>query len=163
MKKLLLLILVMPLMATQCEDRYYETNYEPVLMVRSELETSIKMVAPKPLTSTGKIYVKDNFLFIGEKFEGVHVIDNSDPLNPIPVGFITIPGNIDISIKGDIFYADNSVDLVAFRLVDKSIQILDRNIGVFPELAPPDGFGIPSEYTPQNRPPNTLIVKWIEK
>lgn len=132
-------------------------------MERSELASSIQWTDAKVIETPGKIYIKDNLLFINEKFEGVHVYDNSNPENPIALGFITIPGNIDISIREDIIYADNARDLVAFRVVNDDIQMLDRNMDVFPEMNPPDGLGIPYEYTEGQRPENTVIVKWILK
>lgn len=160
--------MALPLIFSSCYVEPNETNfnseYQPVLMERSALATSIKWVEPKMLGTSGKIYIKDDFLFINEKFEGIHVYDNSDPTNPIAKGFITIPGNVDISIRNDIFYADNARDLVTFRVVNNSsIELLDRNENVFPELRPPDVIGIPYEYLEENRPENTVIVKWILK
>lgn len=156
-----------PLIFSSCIVEPYETayqsEYQPVLMERSALATSIKWVEPKIIGTSGKIYIKDDFLFINEKFEGIHVYDNSDPTNPVAKGFITIPGNVDISIRNDIFYADNARDLVTFRVLNNSIEILDRNENVFPEIRPPDVLGIPSEYIEENRPENTVIVKWILK
>lgn len=169
MKNLNFLLLLLPFIFHSCiYDGEYDTNYysdyQPILMKRSDLANSIKWVDAREPVSTGKIYIKGDYLFINEKFEGIHVYDNSDPSNPIAKGFITIPGNIDISIREDIFYADNAKDLVAFRVVNNnSIQLLDRNENVFPELRPPDVFGIPSQYTEENRPENTVIVKWILK
>lgn len=168
MKKLTYLLGALPLILASCIGESYQTTYyteyEPILMERTELATSIKWVEPKIPGTTGKIYIKDNFLFINERFEGIHVYDNSDPTNPIAKGFITIPGNVDISVREDIFYADNARDLVAFRVVNNSsIELLDRNENVFPELRPPDVFGIPYQYTEENRPENTVIVKWILK
>jgi hypothetical protein len=162
-----LIFLVVALLFIQCEkfdsDYQRNTEYEPILIERSELEQSVKWLDSRELVNTGKIYIKDNYLFIGEKFEGVHIFDNTDPSNPIPLGFIAIPGNVDISIKGDIIYADNTVDLIAIQFQGNSIKVLDRNVGVFPEMRPPDNLGIPYEYTVENRPENTLIVKWIKK
>jgi len=58
-------------------------------------------------------------------------------------------------------YADNAVDLVAFTFDGNGIQVLDRNRDVFPELSPPDLSGyIPFEFTKEERPENTVIVRW---
>ncbi len=53
----------------------------------------------EPLVNTGKIYFKDNYIFINDKYEGIHIIDNMDSANPQNISYITIPGNTDISIK----------------------------------------------------------------
>lgn len=145
------------------EDYYLETRYRPVLMDRSDLEESIAFLPPQEQRAYGKIYRQDNLLFINEPFLGVHVVDNSDPRQPKKLGFIRIPGNIDIAMKGNYLYADNAVDLITLRWEGNGITVTDRNREVFPEYGPPDGEYVPSEYQQANRPPNTVIIKWEEK
>ncbi len=156
--------LALTLLLFSCIKEPYEepiSGYEAVLMERSELENSIRFDEPRKLNRAGKIYIKDNLLFINELFSGVHVYDNSDPTQPKVLGFINIPGNVDISIDGDIMYADNAVDLIALRFTGTQVEILDRNRNVFPELSPPDLPGyIPFQYTKGERPENTVIVRW---
>ena len=84
----------------------------PLVVNKAELRTSVTFIAPRPTETSGKIYAYDNYIFINEKYKGVHVIDNSNPENPSKIGFITIPGNVDISVKDDFLYADSVVDLV---------------------------------------------------
>lgn len=143
-------------------DYYYDSAYKPILMERNALENSIKLVDPQTINEFGKIYRYQNLLFINERFEGVHVIDNTDPSNPVNIGFITIPGNVDIAIKNDFIYADNAVDLIviSYDQAGQKVQVVDRNRDVFPELPAPDGY--PSSDL-NNRPENTVIVKWKEK
>lgn len=165
MKKLLLLVLIAPLL-TACPyetHTYHESAYKPVLMTRENLENSIELKSPKEIQNYGKIYVKGNLLFVNEKYEGIHVVDNSNPEKPNNIAFINIPGNIDISIKNDIIYADNAVDLVAIKYDGNTIQVVDRNRNVFPEYGTPDGLYLPNEYSEGNRPDNTVIVKWIKR
>tara|TARA_R110002050_G_scaffold98209_4_gene204163 strand:+ start:11204 stop:11599 length:396 start_codon:yes stop_codon:yes gene_type:complete len=131
-------------------------------MQREDLEKSIKLDGPRAIKDFGKIYIKDSLLFINEKYEGIHVVDNSDPSNPENLAFIVIPGSIDISILNDVIYADNAVDLVAFRYNGSDITLLDRNRNVFPELVPPQGEQYYFNYN-INRPENTVIVKWVLK
>ena len=159
-----LLYLTIPILMSGCGKQVeYEptSNFQPILMERDELERSITFTDPQPLVNAGKIYIKDHLLFINELYKGVHVYDNSNPSNPIALGFITVPGNVDISVDGNIMYADNAVDLVAFSFNSNGIQVLDRNRDVFPELSPPDLPGyIPFEFTKEERPENTVIVRW---
>jgi hypothetical protein len=140
----------------------YESAYTPVIMERPDLEQSIKLVGPQDIEEYGKIYIKDSLLFINEKFEGIHVVDNSDPSNPENLAFIVIPGNIDISIINDIIYADNAVDLVAIKYTGDKITIVDRNRNVFPELLPPDGDFFYYNYQ-DDIPENGVIIKWVTK
>lgn len=157
----LLRLLIPVLLLTACvEEPVTQTAYTPILMKRADLENSITVTGARKIKKAGKIYRKGTLLFINEKFEGVHVYNNADPANPIALGFITIPGNVDISIKNDIIYADNSVDLVSLRYTNNEIVELHRERNVFPEIVAPDMGSIPDEYLPENRPANTVIVNW---
>lgn len=131
-------------------------------MARPDLEKSIKLIEPQEINEFGKIYIKDSLLFINEKYEGIHVVDNSDPSNPENLAFIVIPGNIDISIVNDIIYADNALDLVAIKYTGDNVTIVDRNRNVFPELLPPDGGFFHNNYQ-DDIPENSVIIKWIAK
>lgn len=115
-------LLSLSLCLQSCTDECTETNnytyYEPVFTPLSVIRSSVAVIEPKPLTTVGKIYIKDNFLFVNDPGEGVHVIDNSDPASPVKKKFITIPGNYDISIRGNILYADSYIDLVALDISD---------------------------------------------
>ncbi|MBN1821663.1 MAG: hypothetical protein JXR31_00420 [Prolixibacteraceae bacterium] len=125
---------------TSCMDQYTEvfTAYSPVYMSYADLRSAVKETASRDLVNTGKIYFKDDYIFINERFEGVHIIDNSTPSNPVKVGFIEIPGNVDIAIKNNILYADSYVDLVAIDISDvNNIEEVDREEDVFPYTVPP--------------------------
>lgn len=145
-------------------DTYYDSVYTPVLMKREDLEKSIKLMESKDIKVPGKIYAKDNYLFISEKYEGIHVIDNSDPSKPVNTGFINVPGCIDIAIKGTSMYVDNAVDLVAIELSEyPKITVNERVTNIFPEILPPGYDYMPNKYLPGNRPSKTIIVKWIRR
>jgi hypothetical protein len=127
------------------------------------LENSVEMQEPAKLVKPGKIYIKDNYIYINEKYRGVHIINNSDPSNPVKEGFLRIPGCIDIAMKENILYADNAVDLIAFDLSGPSaIAVTKRITSVFPEHTPPGYARVPWNFSPGNRPANTIIVEWEE-
>lgn len=163
LNKLLPFILIV---FTAMDFGYYEDYcaYTPVLMKRTDFENSVYSTNAKTLKNPGKIYAKDNYLFINEKYEGIHIIDNSDPENPENVGFINIPGSIDMAIKENIMYVDNAVDLVAISLTNfPDIIVAKRIKNIYPELLPPGYSYIPSKYMAANRPKNTVIVNWTKK
>lgn len=138
--------------------------YEPIIMERSNLETSIDFIDNRALESAGKIYSYGKYILINEKYEGVHVYDNADPRNPVKTGFIKIPGCIDMAVKEGILYVDNAVDLVAIDINNLPEISLEKRIkGIFPELAAPDLGYVPFQYIEENRPDNTVIVKWVLK
>ncbi len=140
---------------------YRESQYIPVLMSRTELEKSIRYTDPHSLTQIGKIYTKGDYIFISQKYKGIHVIDNHDPANPINAGFIVVPGCLDMAIKGNSMYVDNATDLITIDLTTiPNLQVTGRIQSVFPELLPPDLTYLPNVFAAANRPENTVIIEW---
>lgn len=88
---------------------------------------NVQIVAAKPLSNPGKIYIKDQYLFIVEPNLGVHVIDNQDPAAPVPLVFISIPGTYDVAVKDSTLYANNATDLVALSIANPAqIRLVKR-------------------------------------
>lgn len=80
--------------------------------------SKVKSEEPRIFTNLGNIVIQGNFLFINEKRKGIHVIDNTDPNNPITVAFLNIPGNTEFNITGNYLYADNSIHLLTIDITD---------------------------------------------
>jgi hypothetical protein len=97
-----------------CEDSTYKEyeGYAPVYLSYNDLRASVKEVQDVDLKNPGKIYFKDNYIFIVEELEGIHVFDNTNPASPVKKAFVKLPGVVDISISGNTMYADSYVDLV---------------------------------------------------
>lgn len=130
-------------------------DYLPIFMERSELERSVSYeLGGRELVQPGKIYYKSPYIYINEKYKGVHVINNTDPANPRNEAFIIAPGCIDMAVKGNTLYLDNAVDLVAFNLETK--QVTERIKNVFPEPIPPNNY----YYEITNRPKDFVLVGW---
>jgi hypothetical protein len=81
-------------------------------MSYTELRASFQVNTGVELEKPGKIYFKDQYMYINEYQKGIHVVDLSDPSNPEIKAFISIPGNVDMAIKDNILYADSFIDLV---------------------------------------------------
>jgi hypothetical protein len=130
--------------------------YSPVIMQRAAFEVSIEFESPKPIVNSGKIYVKDQFLFINEKNGGFHIFDNSNPENPINIGFLKALGSSDLAIKNDIIYINNAVDLIAIQpdFSTSTITVTKRIPNTFPQLFSPDGI----QY--YNLQEDEIIVNW---
>ena len=133
------LLVLLVAFTSACTDKIFETftANAPVYMSYEELRAAVKMTSPREMNNPGKIYFKDNFIFINEKMEGVHVYDVTDPKNPQNKGFIEIPGNVDIAIKDNILYADSYIDLVSIDVSSFSaIKEVGRVQKVFPYTLP---------------------------
>ena len=156
-----LLFLVILVFNSSGDDFYNPSEYFPVLMERTELEKSVKFRDAQEIENPGKIYYKDQVIYLNEKYKGIHIIDNSNPELPKNIGFINLPGCIDIAIKNNSMFADNATDLVAIDISNiSSLKVTDRVKNVFPESTPPDLEYIPYMFSVSNRPSNTIIVGW---
>jgi len=106
---------------------------KPVYMSYSELRSGVQFEEPHALTEISRIYLYKSLMFMNERNQGIHIIDNRFPANPRPMAFVRIPGNLDISIRGDYLYADSYVDLVTLDLRDiNNIQEVTRQTDIFP-------------------------------
>lgn len=124
-----------------CMDKTIEkityTANVPVYMSYTEFRSSFKKSDPVEISQPGKIYFKDDYLFVNEIQKGIHVIDNADPANPKKVAFYEILGNVDIAIRGSILYADSYIDLVAIDISDiNRPKEVGRLKNIFPEVVP---------------------------
>lgn len=104
----------------------------PELMTKAEFRTSVEVLEPQNIDEAGKIYAYNDYIFVNDEFQGVHIIDNTNPESPTAIAFLKIPGNVDISIKNNYLYADSSVDLVVFDISNiNDIQPIERLEDVF--------------------------------
>lgn len=138
-----------------------EKKYIPVVISREQLESSFTVAEPKALINPGKIYHYGQYIFVTEMYSGIHIIDNADPSNPMPIKFLSILGCVDLAVKSDVLYADNAVDLLSISIADMNdIKLLNRVRDAFPEVLPPDHTSVPTEFSKANRPANSIIISW---
>ena len=119
-------------------DKNDDADYEfvqvatPQLMSKTAFRSSVEVIAPKTIEEPGKIYVYQDYIFVGDVHSGIHIIDNSDPKSPKAIKFIQIPGNEDISVKDNFLYADSATDLVVFDISDiNNVSIIEQLEDVF--------------------------------
>lgn len=135
-----------------CRNTY--KIYTPVMKRLSEVRQGIRSDAPQPMEQTGKIYVFGQYIFLNELQKGIHVIDNSVPAAPKNIGFIHIPGNADMAVKGNYLYADSYSDIVvldissptsvtAVRFVD---NVLKENRNYWGTATSADNVMVPVSY-----------------
>ena len=170
---LIILVLLIATACNQWDDGWQKPpkdvkGYKPVYITKQDA-FNVYAGDPEQLVKPGKIYIYGGYLFIVEKLKGIHVINNLDPSNPVPVAFLHIPGCNDVAVSAGILYADNVTDLVAFDINDlNNINLVKRLPGRFPHgvILYPDeadghyfecvdttkGFVINWEYTTLNDP-----------
>ncbi|MEX0856573.1 MAG: hypothetical protein WD016_00395 [Balneolaceae bacterium] len=129
-------LLLLPFFFAACDDQRVQiikwTELEPVYMTQEEFKKSVAMENSRELEKPGKIYFYDSYLFVNEINKGVHIIDNSNPAAPTNIGFINIPANKDIAVKGDLLYADSHTDFLVFNIEDiQNPELINRIENVF--------------------------------
>ena len=134
MKKIVFLLLIVLAWSCNEDDAQYETVSVgiPQFISKTEFRSLVDVQSPQPIQQSGKIYAFESYIFINDQFEGVHVIDNSDPSSPEAIAYLKIPGNEDISIKNNFLYADSAVDLLVFDISDiHNIELVENLENVF--------------------------------
>ncbi len=108
------------------------------------------------VSQTGKIYIKDNFIYLNDQNKGIHVYDNSNPSNPIKIAFLSIPGNLDIAIKDNTLYADMYSDLLAIDISNpRQAAITNKIENFFTGRSYVNGFpAIMNE---------NIVVQWLQR
>ena len=160
MRKIILLpFLVIIVFALQSclKDKITRTYsvFEPIYKSKAEVQAEIKSSTAVSITNPGKIYMYGNYIFLNEVNKGVHIIDNSNPANPVIKAFINIPGNVDIAVKGSTLYADLYTDLVVVDISDPLNATLKKVVPkIFPERVYASGFVVDS---------TKVIVGWTER
>jgi hypothetical protein len=124
--------------------------YTPVYALKSTVLANINGDPGTAINQTGQIYIKGSYIFLNEVDKGIHIIDNSNPSNPVQTAFLSIPGNLNIGVRNNILYADMYADLL-------SIDI--SNIHQAKVLGSLQGFWEARSYAP----PNEVIVSWSVK
>jgi len=138
------------------EDDFNEPQYKAEIMEREAFENSIQLLPARSVMKSGKIYIKDDYAFINEVNEGFHIFNYADASNPIPISFLKVPGATDLSIRNNVFYINQAVDLVtlAYQPTSNSYQFLYRNRNMFPQKQSPN-----FDFTPLTD--NQIIINWI--
>lgn len=124
-KKSHLLLFAVTLLFTACEKDFgsIEVTYTKATAIYGDL-TEIRntplLATAAPINNPGKVFVSNDLLLIGEEEKGIHIIDNSNPSNPVNQSFLNIPGNREYYVHGDYLYAESYYDMLKIDISDKS-------------------------------------------
>ncbi len=152
-------VLILCIMAFQFAPGH--VNYEPILMLRTDMEAAVKLGKPRDIESPGKLWIYNDLVFLIEQYKGIHIIDNLNPTTTKTIGFIQVDGCTDLTMKGNIIYANNAVDMIGIKgnANFSSIEIVTRHRNMLPIISSPEPWG--DYYFYEKLPENTVIVRWI--
>lgn len=120
----------------ECEATHVFIEFEPVYKTQSQIRSEITTEAARALKNPGKIYIYGDYLLVNEYNEGIHIINNKDPKNPINISFISIPGNVDMAVRSNMLYADHYIDLITINITNPaSAKVADVIENCFPAIA----------------------------
>ncbi len=165
--KQFLLPLFFLILLTACEIdtgtvQFPDGEVEGYYPVYEDQETSrIEVLPARGLSSPGKIYVHNQYLFVVDQGEGVHVINNNNPDEPQPVSYIAVPGAGDIAVKGTALYVSQIDDLVVINITNpENPEVVRKLEDVF--------YYDVNAYPPQNGvyyicpDPDKKVIKWVK-
>jgi hypothetical protein len=134
-------------------------EFTPVLLDRIAFENSVQIQPVQNIATSGKIYIKDNLMFVNDLNKGFHVYNYTNPNTPVKLGFIKILGATDLAIRDNTIYINQAVDLVTlnYNSANNTIQVLHRNKNVFPQKISPVG-----TYAYESNQ-NNIVIDWIKK
>jgi len=161
-KHLILVFILFSGIILSCNDKVTQVKTfmanVPIYMTYEEFSNSIKNTSQQDIEKPGKIYIKDNYLYINEVNKGIHVYDNTNSASPVYVCFINIPGNVDMAIKGDVLFVDSYIDLVSINISDQqNPAVIDRVSNAFPNIYPEIDWNYPMA---EVDPARGVVVDW---
>ena len=139
-------------------------GYKPVYGTESTAKNILYSATPQSVVNPGNIYAFRNYIFQLDAGLGIHVIDNTNSSSAARIGFITVKGCSQISIKDDKIYTNSYDDLVVLDFSNLGdVHEYSRLKAVFQEyrydspLAQPPGSGYYEcpEY-------NAFVVGWVK-
>ena len=148
-------------LATSCMDTHtLEVDMNvPVYMDFETMRASLKTSSARELKNPGKICFKDNYLFIVENREGIHVIDVSNPADPRNVTFLEVAGCYDIAVRNKSLYAEHQVDLVVLDISNiNNVKETGRIKDVFtPKYPEPKNPNLACDYVDNTK---GIVIDW---
>lgn len=156
--KILLTALVSSVLFNSCIKDSVKHHYKikvPVYALKADVYNNIHSNAPQSISNPGKMFLLGNSLYVTEKNKGIHILDNSNPAQPVPQAFIPIPMNEDVAVKDQVLYADCGADMLLLDVSNPSSVSLIKYIpNAFPSKQYQLGYFVDS---------TRVIVDWIIK
>ena len=153
-------LLVFLLMAFQFNGSA-PSNFEPIMMTRSDMEASVQLRDARDIEAPGKIWVFNDYILLIEQYKGIHIIDISNPSSSENIAFIQVDGCTEITMKGNVLYANNGVDMIGIKPNQdfSDFTVVARNRNMLPIISSPEPWN--DWYFYDKLPASTIIVRWV--
>lgn len=149
----------------QCKDKVvqeYQANVPVYKTVDQWRKIRPTFGNTRVLDHPGKIYIYRDHLYIVERMKGIHVFDNTNPSNPINLGFLPIYTCTDLAASNGYLYANSYFDILTFNVSNPGHPVYESrqpdafNFDRYTELP-----GLDSNYpVAKVEHPEQVIVGW---
>jgi len=132
MKKILIILACLPIVFASCtkDNATISMTFKKGTALYADLDEvrSIQLNStPRAIENAGKLFIGENYILIGENGKGIHVLDNTNPSNPVNIGFIQLPFTKEFYVDNDKIYAESQYDFIKIDLSDMySPVLIDR-------------------------------------
>lgn len=169
-----ILLLPLPLLLISCWGLYGNRDIISPMKhvwgnkpVYAQMDTAKKIVydpVKHPVIAGGNIYAFNHYIFQVDVGRGIHVIDNTNPAQAERIGFITINGCEQVSIRGAYLYANSYNDLVTINIADPlHMQMVNRLPNTFPDLSTSYTLVQPEDAGYYECPRyDSVVVRWVK-
>lgn len=124
---------------------------------------SIRNTPIRPFDNLANIVSYNSYIYIVENNAGVHIINNTNPSNPVTISFIYIPGVSQITIDDDILFANFWTELLLIDISNPlEISVVNTIEDFYPlssQNASPPGYSGSFECPDLSM---GIIIKWEE-
>ncbi len=137
MKNLMIGLLAILLLSSCIKSKQGVGTVDAYVPVYGDKAAFLKVASkpPQPIEAAGKIATLGNTVFQVENGKGIHVIDISNPNNPVRKKFLDIPLCKELTLQSGFLYTNNLNDLVVVNVSNlDNITETARLANVFPDL-----------------------------
>ncbi len=115
-----------------CDAVYTYVRYEPVVIEGAAFRNDIVAEAPRSVCHPSGFAAAGDYLFMIERGEGIHLLNNNRAGNPEAVSFLPVTGAHSLIVRDGRLYVNNYVDLLVFDISDPARPtMLSRTEDVF--------------------------------
>ncbi|MCO6459780.1 MAG: hypothetical protein J5I59_00115 [Saprospiraceae bacterium] len=136
-------------------------GFAPIYLAKTDSDT-VTFIQPQPTVQPGKIVIKGTLLFQVEQYQGIHIVDLSDPENAKKIGFYKIFACSELTIHNHFIYTNSGRDFIVIDIkqldVPRVTDYRDNYFTAFSFPAPPV-----NSYFECPDPTKGIIIGWEAK
>ncbi len=134
---------------------YTYTLHRPIYSTTEKVRSEVGNATVRQVKNPGKLYILGSYIYLVEQGEGIHIINNANPANPVNEAFIKIPGCEDIAANGTTLYADCYTDLFTIDISNpKAVKLKNYTANIFPDRQYIYGYQVAN---------GNVVTEWIIK